>query len=449
MERILIKGAVIVPMTGADQIIENGEIAIEGDSIKAIGQAGTIEASWKPDKVIDGTGKLVIPGFVNCHTHAAMTLLRSYADDMPLMDWLNDKIWPLEDCLIAEDIYWGTMLSVAEMIKSGTTTFLDMYFHMDQVAKVVEQTGIRAVLSRGMIGYGENAQLAVRENRELVTEWHNRPDADGRVTIMFGPHAPYTCPAEYLQEVKALAQELGVGLHIHLAETLVEVNDIIEKHGKRPIELMNDLGFFDDVQVVAAHCVHLSEEEIGILAEKGVGVAHNPESNMKLASGIAPVPHMLAKGVKVGLGTDGASSNNNLDMLQELRTAALLHKVNSMDATVLPAYQALELATVGGAKVLGLDQQIGILQPGYKADLLIIDLEQPHLYPHHDVIANLVYSALASDIETVLINGKIVMENRKLLTMDEKAVLRKVKEHTDALLARSKAKGASISLKGN
>lgn len=440
MERVLIKGALIVPMTGDGQIIHNGEIAIEGDTIKAIGQAGTIEASWQADKVIDGTGKLVIPGFVNCHTHAAMTLLRSYADDLPLMEWLNDKIWPLEDCLIAEDIYWGTMLSVAEMIKSGTTTFLDMYFHMDQVAKVVEQTGIRAVLSRGMIGYGENAQLAIRENRELVTEWHNRPEADGRLTVMFGPHAPYTCPPEYLQEVKALAQELGVGLHIHLAETLVEVNDIIEKHGKRPVELMNDLGFFDDVQVVAAHCVHLSEEEIGILAEKGVGVAHNPESNMKLASGIAPVPQMLAKGVKVGLGTDGASSNNNLDMLQELRTAALLHKVNSMDATVLPAYQALELATVGGAKVLGLDQHIGTLQPGYKADLLIIDMEQPHFYPQHDVVANLVYAAHASDIETVIINGKIVMENRKLLTMDEKAVLRNVQEHTNALLARSRAK---------
>lgn len=437
MSRILIKGATIVPMTGPGQIIQNGEIAIEGEEIKAIGQAGTVSSSWQAEKVIDGVGKLVIPGFINCHTHAAMTLFRSYADDLPLMEWLQTKIWPVEEKLIAEDIYWGTMLSVAEMIKSGTTTFLDMYFHMDQVGKVAEETGIRAVLSRGMIGFGERARTAAQEARELVAQWHNQ--AEGRVRVLLGPHAPYTCPPDFLKAVKALSRELGVGIHIHLAETLGEVDEITEKYGKRPVELMNEIGLFDSIHVVAAHCVHLTDEEIAILAEKGVGVAHNPESNMKLASGIAPVPKMLEKGVKVGLGTDGASSNNNLDMLQEMRSAALIHKVNSMNATVVPAYQALEMATIGGARVLGLEKQIGTLQPGYKADLLIIDLEKPHLYPHHDVVANLVYSAQASDIETVIINGKLVMENRQLLTMNEKEVLRKAQEHTNALLARTKA----------
>jgi 5-methylthioadenosine/S-adenosylhomocysteine deaminase len=435
MSRILIKGATIVPMTGPDQIILNGELAIEGDVIKAVGPAGTVDASWSADKVIDGQGKLVIPGFINCHTHAAMTLLRSYADDLPLMDWLKNKIWPVEDNLIAEDIYWGTMLSVAEMIKSGTTTFLDMYFHMDQVGKVAEETGIRAVLSRGMIGFGEKAKTSIQEARDLKDLWHNQ--ADGRITVMLGPHAPYTCPPDFLKEVKVLAQQLGLGIHIHLAETLGEVEDIRKEYGKRPIELMNELGLFDGTHVVAAHCVHLTDGEIAILAEKGVGVAHNPESNMKLASGIAPVPKMLEQGVKVGLGTDGASSNNNLDMLQEMRSAALIHKVNAMDATVVPAYQALEMATLGGARVLGLDNEIGSLKPGFKADLLILDLEKPHLYPHHDVVANLVYSAQAADIDTVIINGKIVMENRQLLTMNEKEVLRKVQEHTNALLARS------------
>jgi 5-methylthioadenosine/S-adenosylhomocysteine deaminase len=435
MTRILIKGATIVPITGPEQIILNGELAIEGDVIKAVGPAGTVDASWSADKVIDGQGKLVIPGFINCHTHAAMTLLRSYADDLPLMDWLKNKIWPVEDNLIAEDIYWGTMLSVAEMIKSGTTTFLDMYFHMDQVGKVAEETGIRAVLSRGMIGFGEKAKTSIQEARDLKDLWHNQ--ADGRITVMLGPHAPYTCPPDFLKEVKVLAQQLGLGIHIHLAETLGEVEDIRKEYGKRPIELMNELGLFDGTHVVAAHCVHLTDGEIAILAEKGVGVAHNPESNMKLASGIAPVPKMLEQGVKVGLGTDGASSNNNLDMLQEMRSAALIHKVNAMDATVVPAYQALEMATLGGARVLGLDNEIGSLKPGFKADLLILDLEKPHLYPHHDVVANLVYSAQAADIDTVIINGKIVMENRQLLTMNEKAVLQKAQEHTNALLARS------------
>lgn len=436
MNKIFISGATIIPVTGPDEIIRNGEILIEGDAIAAIGPAGSIAGGAQADKVIDGREKLIIPGFVNGHTHAAMTLLRSYADDLPLMDWLNNEIWPVEEHLIAEDIYWGTMLSIAEMIKSGTTTFADMYFHMDQVAKAAEETGIRAVLSRGMVGSGPNGQMALSENRQLAADWHQK--ADGRITVMFGPHAPYTCTPEYLKEVRALATEMGIGINIHLAETLSEVAEITEKYGKTPVELMDEIGLFDGGLVVGAHCVHVTDHEISILAEKGVGVVHNPESNMKLASGVAPVPKMLAQGIKVGLGTDGASSNNNLDMLQEMRTAALLHKLSSMDATVLPAYQALEMATAGGAAVLGLDRVTGRLEPGYKADLLLLDMEKPHLYPRHDVVANLVYSAQASDIETVIVNGIILMEAGKLTTINEKEVLRKTQEHTDNLLFRSK-----------
>lgn len=434
MQRILIKGATIVPITGPDQIIQNGEIAIEGQYIVAVGPSGTVAADWQADKVIDGVNKLVIPGFVNCHTHAAMTFLRSYADDMPLMDWLNNKIWPAEEKLIPEDMYWATMLCAAEMIKSGTTTFLDMYFEMDKVAKAVEDSGMRAILSRGMIGAGPSAELAMQESRALAVFCKDR--AEGRLTMMLGPHAPYTCPTEYLLEVQKLAVELGVGMHIHVAETPTEVKDITEQYGKSPVLYLDSLGFFDKTPIVAAHCVCITDEEINILAAKGVGVAHNPESNMKLASGIAPVPQMLKKGVKVGLGTDGASSNNNLDMLQEMRSAALLHKVTTMDPTVLPAYQALEMATLGGARVLGLDKEIGQIVPGFKADLQMIDLEKPHLYPRYDVVANLVYSAQASDVDTVIVDGRILMEKRQLLTMDEKQVLYKVQEHTDALLAR-------------
>lgn len=430
MDKLLIKGVSILPMTGADQMIFPGDIAIEGNRIVAVGQA---DAGWVADKVIDGTGKLAMPGFVNCHTHAAMTLLRSYADDLPLMRWLNEKIWPLEDNLMAEDIYWGTMLSIVEMIKSGTTSFIDMYFFMEEVAKAVEETGIRAVLSRGMIGAAPNAETAVEESEMLIKKWHGA--ANGRITTMFGPHAPYTCPPEYIQRVCALADEYGVGVHIHLAETRTEVEDITNQYGKSPIQLMNDLGVFDR-QVVAAHCVHLDQEDIQILKDKQVGVAHNPESNMKLASGIAPVPDMLSMGITVGLGTDGASSNNNLDMLQELRTAALLHKVSTGDPTVLPAYQALEMATVSGAKVLGL-KDVGTIVPGAIADLILIDLEQPHLYPKHDIVANIVYSAQASDVDTVVIDGKVVMENRQLTFIDEAKVLAEANRVTANLLQRS------------
>lgn len=431
-QKVLIKGATILSMTGPQDIISQGDIAIEQGKILAVGQ---IPSDFIADRIIEAEGMLAMPGFINCHTHAAMTLLRSYADDLPLMEWLSTKIWPLEENLVPEDIYWGTMLSFAEMLRSGTTTFLDMYFHMDQVAKAAEEVGIRAVLSRGMISFGPSAEAAISQSRELVKEWHGK--ADGRITVMLGPHAPYTCSPDYLKRVMELADELGIGIHIHLAETENEISEITEKYGKRPIELMNSIGLFDGRHVVAAHCVHLTDEEIAVLAEKQVGVAHNPESNMKLASGIAPVPKMLAKGVRVGIGTDGASSNNNLDMLQETRSAALLHKVNQMDATVLPAYQALEMATVLGAQALGL-KEVGQLVPGYIADIILFDLEKPHLYPRHDLVANLVYAAQASDVDTVLVDGNILMERGILTTIDEKAVLKKAQEVTDALLARSK-----------
>lgn len=433
MGRILIKGVAILSMTGADQPIIHGDIAIEDNRLVAVGQ---VENNWQAEKVINGTGKLAMPGFVNCHTHAAMTLLRSYADDLPLMRWLNDKIWPLEDNLIAEDIYWGTMLSIVEMIKSGTTSFIDMYFFMEEVAKAVEETGIRAVLSRGMIGMAPNAETAIQESEAMVKTWHGA--ANGRITTMFGPHAPYTCPPEYIQRVCALADRYDVGVHIHLAETRTEVEDINNQYGKSPIQLMNELGVFDR-HVVAAHCVHLDQEDLQILKDKEVGVAHNPESNMKLASGVAPVPAMLSLGINVGIGTDGASSNNNLDMLQETRTAALLHKVTTGDPTVVPAYRALEMATVNGARVLGL-KDVGSLTVGAIADLILIDLEQPHLYPKHDIVANVVYSAQASDVDTVIIDGKVVMEGRKLTFIDEKRVLAEVGRVTANLLQRSQAK---------
>ncbi|UMZ72631.1 amidohydrolase [Natranaerofaba carboxydovora] len=423
--KVLIKDCFLVPMTNKpednkDDNFYKGSIAIEDGKIFAISPPGNIPEYWTPDEVIDGKNKVVMPGFVNCHTHAAMTLLRSYADDLPLMKWLEEKIWPLESKLDENDIYWGTILAISEMLLSGTTTFADMYDKMDGVALAVKETGIRASLSRGMIGLQDNAVDALKENEELFKNWNNT--SDGRINIMYGPHAPYTCPPEFLEKVIESAKNVGASIHIHLAETLDELNQIQEQYEKRPVEHVNDLGLFE-VPVLAAHCVHVNDEEMDILKANNVGVAHNPESNMKLGSGIAPIPKMLDKKLKLGIGTDGASSNNNLDMLEETRSAALLQKVQTLDPTVMPAYQTLYMATRGGAEVLGLADQIGSLEEGKCADLIMLDLNKPHLAPTHDVIANIVYSARADDITMVMVNGQKLVQDKELQLMDVKSIL--------------------------
>ncbi len=428
---ILLDNISIVPMTGANEVIEKGYIVIGDQFIAEVGEGEAPQADY--ERVIDGSNKVVMPGFVNTHTHAAMTLLRGYADDLPLMEWLETKIWPLEARLTSEDVYWGTMLAIVEMLKSGTTAFADMYFFMDETARAVSQSGIRGILARGMVGVGPEKEQAIVESRELVHKWHRK--ADERITFMLGPHAPYTCPPDYLEQVSELAGELGVGIHIHLAETMVEHNTIIEQYGKRPVAYLEDLGLFSH-KVLAAHCVHVNSEDIGILKKYAVGVAHNPESNMKLASGIAPVPEMLAAGISVALGTDGASSNNNLDMLQEMRSCALLHKVNSMNPTVLPAYQALEMATLNGARALGMDNEFGQLKAGLKADMILLGLDEAHMIPRYDILANLVYSGQASDVETVIIDGNIVMEDREIKTFDEKEVLEQARKTAARLIGK-------------
>lgn len=434
MGKILIKGATIVTMEGHDSIIENGEIAIDGGLITAVGEAGSASTGFAPDKVIDASGMLALPGFINCHTHAAMTMLRSYADDLPLMKWLEEKIWPIEALMKDEDIYWATMLCCLEMIRSGTTTFADMYFHMNSTAEAVQKSGMRADLSRGMIGVGPEAQSALDFSREFVSRWHHQ--ADGRITVRLGPHAPYTCPPDYLKKVVELAGELNVGIHIHLAETVSEKKDIFDQYGMTPIELVDSTGLLE-LPVLAAHCVHVDDRDIEILSRKQVGVAHNPESNMKLASGIAPVTKMLKAGLKVGLGTDGAASNNNLDLLEEMRSAALLQKVSTMDPMALPAFQALKMATNGGADALGMGDKLGLLRAGYIADIILMDTDKPHFYPRHDWMANIVYSAQSSDVSTVIINGNIVMENRRILTIDEEEVYRQVQTRAERLVGKN------------
>ncbi|HWP98527.1 MAG TPA: amidohydrolase [Syntrophomonadaceae bacterium] len=419
--KLLIKNCVILPMGGAHPWIENGFLIAENGRILQLGEGEAPQAAY--DRVIDGHNRVLMPGLVNTHTHAAMTLLRGYADDLPLMEWLQTKVWPLEAKLTGEDIYWGSLLAIAEMLRSGTTCFADMYFFMDRVAQAVEESGMRAVLSRGMIGVGPESELAFSESRTLVEKWHRQ--AGERISFMLGPHAPYTCPPEYLKRVTLLADQLGVGIHIHLAETRGEFDDIMRDYGLSPTAHLQACGVMDR-PVLAAHCVHLTPEDINILEKHKVGVAHNPQSNMKLASGIAPVPEMLAAGIAVSLGTDGASSNNDLDLIQEMRSASLLHKVNTMDPTVVPAYQALEMATVHGSRALGLEKEIGCLAPGMKADMILLKLDVPHMLPRYDLVANLVYSSQAGDVDTVIIDGRIIMENRQIKTFDEAEVLRQV-----------------------
>ncbi|MFX4261733.1 amidohydrolase [Pelotomaculum propionicicum] len=432
MGEILIQGATVLTMEGHDSIINDGEIAIGTDRIISVGKRGSAPENFKAEKVIDGTGMVAMPGFVNCHTHSSMTLLRSYADDLPLMKWLNEKIWPLEEKLQNEDFYWGAKLCCLEMIKSGTTTFADMYFQMEQIARAVAESGIRACLSRGMIGLGPYAEMAVDESIQFIEKWHGA--ARGRITAMFGPHAAYTCHPEYLSLVAELAATYGVGIHIHVAETADESERVKEEYGTTPVRHLDSLGIFEG-PVLAAHCVHIDQEEIEILARKRVAVAHCPESNMKLASGIPPVAGLIKAGAHVALGTDGAASNNNLDMMEEMRTAALLQKVATGDAMVLPAFETLKMATHNGAAALGL-AGLGLIQKGMLADIILVDMRRPHLYPRHDLIANLVYAAQSSDVDTVIINGEVVMEGRKVLSMDEDEVMAQAQKCADRLVGK-------------
>lgn len=434
MGKLLIRNADLMTMLKEQPLIHHGAVVIEEDQFVFVGAEKDLPKEWEYDRTIDAKNQVIMPGMINTHTHAAMTLLRSYADDLPLMEWLETKIWPVEANLLANDVYWASMVAILEMIKSGTTCFADMYFFMDETAKAVQESGIRGVLSHGMVGVGPNGEADLKVGRQFCTDWEGK--ADGRIRTMLGPHAPYTCPPDYLSRVLEIAEELHVPLHIHLSETEFEVKNTLEQYGKTPIQLVQEAGLFQH-PVLAAHCVHLSDDDFVILKEaKFVGIAHNPQSNMKLASGIAPVQRMLKEGLVVGLGTDGASSNNNLDLLEEMSTAALLAKVGSMDSTALPADEALRMATIYGAKALGQGDELGTLEVGKKADLVIMDFNRPHLVPRHNVLAHTVYSANSADINTVIVNGQILMENREMKTIDEERVLFEVEKSAQDLLRR-------------
>lgn len=411
----------------------NGEanvIAVEDGKISYIGK--DLPDSFAADEVIDGKGMLATAGMVNTHGHVSMTLLRSYADDMALMDWLENKIWPIEAKMNVKDIYWGAMLGIAEMLKSGTTCFADMYCFMDDVARAVAETGIRANLSRGLIGLAPDKDDKLAENTQLVKDWQGYDN--GRIRITYGPHAPYTCPVEYLQKVIAAAQANNAEIQMHLCETKGEVENCIKEHGVTPIKLMDYLGMFEQ-GTIAAHCVYLTEDDMDIMAAKNVRVAHNPQSNLKLASGIAPVARMLEKGICVGLGTDGASSNNNLDMLEECRAAAMLHKTTTLNPLAVPAAQAWDMATVNGAQVLGFNE-LGKLSVGQQADIVLWNMHKPYWYPRHNKLSLLVYAANSSDADTVIVNGKVVLQNGSMTLFDEEKIYAEANLRAQKLLLK-------------
>ena len=423
-QEILIKDATILNPLGNGECEEkSASVLIKDDKIAEI--ASDIDDGV--DKVIDAKGKILMPGFVNTHTHLSMTILRGIADDMALDTWLNDHIWPMEAHLNRDYCYAGALLGALEMIKSGTTAFSDMYFYMDGVAQAVDEAGIRGVLSYGMIDFGdaEKRENEFKENISLIKDFNNT--ADGRITTMFGPHSCYTASVDLLERVRKEADKYNVGIHIHMNETMKEINDVGEAHdNKRPFELLDSIDFLGD-DVVAAHCVWLDENEINLIKNNGVSVAHNPCSNMKLASGAAPVGELLDKGICVSLGTDGASSNNNLDMFDEMKFASLLAKVSTLNPSVLNANEVVNMATVNGAKALNL-KDVGTIEVGKKADLILVDTNAANMTPQSNLLAsNIVYSANGSNVDTTICNGKILMENKKVLTLDESDVLAKAK----------------------
>ena len=427
---ILIKNALILsPNTDFKDNLMS--LLIEDDIISEISEE--IDDA-KADKIIDAEGKILLPGLVNTHTHLSMTLFRGVADDLSLDTWLNDHIWPLEANLNGDYCYTGALLGAVEMIKSGTTTFSDMYFYMEDVARAVDEAGLRAVLGYGMIDFGdaERRKDELKANMDLYKSCNGM--ADGRITVSLTPHSPYTASEELLLKARELADENNMLIHIHVSETQKEIEDSIADKGLRPFEYLDKIGFLGP-DVIAAHSVWLSEEEIEIIKKHDVKVSHNPCSNMKLASGVAPVAELLENDVCVSIGTDGASSNNNLDLIEELKTASLLQKVTTLNPESLSSDEAVRMATISGAQALGLADEIGSIEVGKKADIILIDTKTANMQPQStNISSNVIYSANGSNVDTTICNGKILMENRKLTVLDEEEIYKKaVKELKEAI----------------
>lgn len=419
---ILLKDILAALPEGEKDIIRKADLYVEGNRIVSIDEE---PKGFQAEKIIEGKDRLAIPGLINCHTHSYMSFMRNVADDLSFMDWLFDTIDPIEQKMTDEDTYWGACLAIIEMMKSGTTCFNDMQMNIHQTTRAVKESGMRAVICRGLVGSGddEGGQMRLRQAFE---ERDAAKDCD-RLSFMLGPHAPYTCDEGYMRIVSEEAKKNHMRIHVHLSESESEIQQIKEKYGCSPIEMAERNGLFD-VPAIAAHCVQITESDMEILKAKGVSVVTNPASNMKLGNGFAPVPEMLEKGINVCIGTDGAASNNSLNLFHEMSLLALIHKGVKRTPQCISAAQNFRIATINGAKALGLSEEIGSLEVGKKADIAILNLNTPSLTPRNNLLAGLSYSANGSEVETVIIDGKITMENRRVLTMDEEVVYEKVNE---------------------
>jgi 5-methylthioadenosine/S-adenosylhomocysteine deaminase len=416
--RTLIKDVTVISLDKDDGVLRDVAIALEDCEILAVGD---VPEDFEPDRVIDGRERVALPGFVNAHCHAAMTLERGWAEDLPFDRWLNEKIWVAESALEEEDVYWGAALACCEMIRGGIVAFADHYFWMPQVGRAVEESGMKAHLVWAQFGTGTEQEvggITLDDTASFVQEWHGA--ADGRIRCGMGPHSPYMCPPDFLRQVVEAAQDLDVGIHIHVAESQEQVDNSLEAHGKTPVAHLDDLGVFD-VPTIAAHCIVVNDEDLAILAEKGVHVAHTPKTYLKLAMGVAPLPRFLENDVHAALGTDGPASNNDLNMLEVLRITGLHHKNALGKPEALPRTKLLRLATQAGAQAMGFEGS-GVLAPGHPADLILLDTSGPHWFPRHDLAAGVVYSAHPSDVTHVFVDGKMIMQDGQLLTLDEERI---------------------------
>lgn len=430
---IAITNALIITVNSEDQIITDGTIIITGNTITDIGNNDILQ-KYKPARTIDVQGKLVMPGLVNCHTHAAMTMFRGMADDMPLETWLNDHIFPSEAKHVnAGSVELGTRLAVAEMLRSGTTCFADMYYYEDTVAEVCQELGIRAQLSEGVLGFPAPGHPDSAHALAYTEDLINRYRDSELISVAVGPHAPYTCPEYLMKECRELANKYNVPLHIHLSETVKEYEQCIEQTGVTPVQYLERAGILDG-HTIAAHCVYASEEDMEVLKRWNTFVAHNPQCNMKLVSGVAPITHFLQAGITVGLGTDGAVSNNSLDMFEEMKTCALIHKLHTNSPSVMDAKTVVRMATMGGAAVLGMSDKIGSLEIGKRADIIMVNTSQPHLVPMYNVYSQLVYSVKGSDVETVIVNGRVVMDSRHISHIDELSLMHQMQQLANGII---------------
>jgi len=433
---LLVSGGIVVSMDGARTIYQDGSVAIKGDAIVGVGPRAEIEAQYKSAQTLDARGRLVLPGFINGHTHVPMTLFRGLHDDVTLNDWLYKYIFPAEAKNVNEEfVRWGTRLAAAEQIRSGVTTFADMYYFEDAVAEETKAAGMRGVLGETFIDFPAPDNKSEAEMLAYTEKFLKRWQGDALIHAAPAPHSIYTCSKKTIQDAAALAKKYHAPLLMHVSEMKKEWEDSEKQNGVSPVRYLEKIGVLGP-DLVAAHCIFVDEADRKLLAERQVGCVHNPSSNMMIASGVSPVPEMRAAGIPVGLGTDGpAGSNNDLDLMEEIDLAAKLAKITKMDPLALNAKAVVEMATIDGARALHMDKEIGSLEARKKADLILISLNEPNAVPMYDIYAQIAYSLKASDVETVVIGGRVVMQERKLLTIDEPRVLEKAREYRKSVSA--------------